>query len=158
MTAAPTPETLTELKLPASLQQLVNEAYIPNDRPIVISYVNTDGDPASSFRGSAVALGETQLAVWTRNPESGLVKAGERNANMLLLYREPNPAGGNSRAVVTFRGRARPAADEAERRRVYDTMVQKERDADQDYKGCATVIDLTSVTGFYPGYRLQMKA
>jgi hypothetical protein len=47
--------------------------------------------------------------------------------------------------------------DEATRRKVYDSMPQRERDSDADYKGIAIVIDLDSVTGMVPGYRLQMQ-
>jgi hypothetical protein len=149
-------EVLTELRLTDELKRIVNEAYIPNDHPLVVSYVDERGEPHSSFRGSTIAFGDRELAVWTRNPESEMVKAARRNSTFLLLYREPNPAGGFSRAVVTFRGKARVAEDEGERRRVYDEMPQRERDADKDYKGVAIVIELGSVTGFVPGLRLQM--
>ena len=158
MTTQQTPETLTELKLTDELKQRINEAYVPNDNPLIVSYVTESGDPATSYRGSAVALSDTQLAVWTRNPESGFVKAGERGANLLLMYREPNPdPKGRSQSVITFRGKGRTSSNEAERRAVYDLMPQRERDSDADYKGVATIVELDSVIGFFPGYRLQMK-
>jgi hypothetical protein len=35
-------------------------------------------------------------------------------------------------------------------------MPQRERDSDPDMKGVAIIVDLESLTGFIPGYRLQM--
>jgi hypothetical protein len=58
--------------------------------------------------------------------------------------------------VVTFRGKGRVVDSGALRDQVYDTMPQRERDADAEKKGVAVIVDLDSVTGFIPGYRLQM--
>lgn len=157
MTTQQTPQVLTELRLTGELKRTIDEAYVPNDHPIIVCYVAEDGEPAASFRGSAHVFSATALAVWTRNPESGMVKAAQRNATLLAIYREPGPPGERSRAVVNMRGRGRVASDEAERRRIYDGMVQRERDADPDYKGVGIVIELESVLGFVPGYRLQMR-
>ncbi|HLF70986.1 MAG TPA: pyridoxamine 5'-phosphate oxidase family protein [Dehalococcoidia bacterium] len=157
MTTQPTPETLTELKFNDALRQTINQSYVPKDLPIFMAYVNEDGEPGASYRGSVVAVGDDKIGVWGRNGEGSTMKAIASNANVLLMYREPSPDHQRSLAVVTFRGKARVATDEAERRQVYDTMPQRERDADVEYKGVAIIVDLDSVSGFIPGYRLQMK-
>lgn len=154
---APQMETLTELRLTPELKALINEAYVPNDWPIVMAYVTPEQRPRMSYRGSAIAFSDTQLAVWARSPEAGVVRAISHNPHVVLMYRQPSPGGGRSRAVVTFRGRARLAADERERRRAYEEMPQVERDADKEYRGVAIIIDLDAVDGMIPGYRLQMR-
>jgi hypothetical protein len=57
---------------------------------------------------------------------------------------------------VTFRGKGRFATSDGERDAVYATMPQRERDADAEKKGVAIIVDLESIAGFIPGYRLQM--
>ena len=156
-TQPPQVETLTELKLTDAIKQIVNEAYIPNDRPVLLSYVDANGQPSVSYRGSVIPIGDDKLGVWARNPDAGLPRAVPSNPNVVLIYREGGGPGAFSRAVLTFKGRARLAANEAERRHVYDTMVQRERDMDKDYKGVAIIVELDSVTGAMPGYRLQMR-
>jgi Pyridoxamine 5'-phosphate oxidase len=149
-------ETLTELRLTDRLKEVINEAYVPNDHPILMAYVDEQGRPGATYRGSTIAYSDTQLAVWARNREGGTVKALDSNSNVTLVYREPNPDGGHSRAVITFRGRARIADDTTIRRKVYEEMPQRERDSDAEMNGVAILVDLDSVTGSMPGFRLRM--
>jgi hypothetical protein len=156
VTTPPPVETLTELKIPDELRKKVNEAYVPNDWPIMFAYVDEQGRPGMSFRGSIVVVSETQIGAWARNPEGSTVKAIAKNPNVTLVYREPTPDHGRSAAVVTFRGKARVDNGEEMRSAVWDNMPQRERDADAEKKGVAIIVDLESITGFMPGYRLQM--
>jgi hypothetical protein len=110
-----------------------------------------------SYRGSLVVVSDTQLGFWARNGEGGTASALEKNPNLTIVYREPTPDHARSAAVVTFRGKGRVVDSGATRDQVYDTMPQRERDADAEKKGVAVIVDLDSVTGFIPGYRLQMK-
>ncbi len=156
MTTPPPPEILTELKINDALKQKVMDAYVPNDWPIMVGSVDEQGRPGMSYRGSVVVVSETQLGVWARNAEGGTISALAKNPNMTLVYREPTPDHGRSAAVVTFRGQARLDSSDAMRAAVWDNMPQRERDSDADKKGAAIIVDLDSVTGFMPGYRLQM--
>ena len=156
MTTQPTPETLTELKINEALKQKVMNAYVPNDWPIMVAYVDDQNRPGMSYRGSVVVVSETQLGFWARNGEGGTVSAVAKNPNLTIAYREPTPDHGRSAAVVTFRGKGRVVEDGALRDQVWDTMPQRERDSDADKKGVAVIVDLDSVMGFIPGYRLQM--
>jgi hypothetical protein len=150
-------ETLTELKINDALKQKVMEAYVPNDWPIMVGYVDEQGRPGMSYRGSVVVVSETQIGMWARNSEGSTAGALPKNPNLTLVYREPTPDHGRSAAVVTFRGKGRiAAAGDPLRDQVYDIMPQRERDADAEKKGVAIIVDLDSVAGFIPGYRLQM--
>ncbi len=155
MTQPPTDET-TELHLGPDIAKMVAETYVPNDRPMAIGYVDADGRPNLSFRGSVIVYSPTQLGLWARNPEGGLPKAIPGNPSVTLLYREPNGPNGFSRAALTFKGRASVVTDEAVRRGIYEQMPQRERDADKDYRGVAILVDLESVTGGIAGTRVRM--
>jgi hypothetical protein len=153
----PPPEPLTELRLIDELKQVINTAYIPNDRPMVVAYVDEAGMPQVSFRGSVLAYSDTQLALWARNAGGGLPTALAKHPNVALIYREGNPDGPFSRATLTFRGRGRVVEDEATRRQIYDAMPERERDRDRDYNGVAIIVDLDQVNGGIPGFRFQMR-
>jgi hypothetical protein len=155
VTTTPPQETLTELQINDALKQKVADAYVPNDWPIMVGYVDDQGRPGMSYRGSVVVVSPTQLGMWARNQEGSTAHAIEKNPDMILMYREPTPDHGRSAAVVTFRGKGRVGTD-AERDQVYSTMPQRERDADAEKKGLAIIVDLESVTGFMQGYRFQM--
>jgi len=153
----PPMETLTEFKITADLRQIIDTAFVPNDHPIILAYVGPDDAAHVSFRGSAHFHSDTAIAVWARDPQGGLPGAMAHNQNVTLVYREPNPGGGRSRAVINFRGRGRLSADEAERRKVYETMPEVERVPDPEMKGVAVIVEIESITGIMPGYMLQMR-
>ena len=150
-------ETLTEFEITADIRRMIDAAYVPNDIPIILAYVGSDNTAHLSFRGSAHVHSDTAIAVWARDPEGGLPSAIGRNPNLTLMYREPNPEGGRSRAVINIRGRGRFAVDEAERLKVYETMPVVERASDSDMKGVAVIVEILSITGIMPGYILQMR-
>ncbi len=156
MTQPPT-ETLTEFEITDDLRRIIDTAYVPNDRPMVVAYVGPDGAAHVSFRGSTHFHDDTAIAVWARDPQGGLPGAIAHNPNVTLVYREPNPEGGRSRAIINIRGHGRLSADEAERRKVYETMPEVERVPDPDMKGVAVIIGIESITGFIPGYTLRMR-
>lgn len=153
-TPQPAPPVLTELKLTPALRDLVNGA-LERGRMLSVAYVGADGRPELSFRGSLQAFSETQLAIWVRNPEGGIVAAvrGGR-PHISLLYGE---LGADSKAFVTFRGRGRIDNEEAVRRKVYDSSPELERNLDKDRKGLPLIIDLDSVDGFFQGAVLKMR-
>jgi len=147
------PPTLTELKLPEALKQLINSAF-DRGKYFTVAYVGVDDRPELSFRGSVQAYSDTQLAIWARNPEGGLNNAIARNPHITLLYGDFTP---ESRAIITFRGSARVESAEAVRRKVYESAAQGEQDRDKERKGDAVIIDLERVDGFFPGGALKMR-
>ena len=147
------PPILTELRLSDEMQRAVNTAF-ETMKPIVVSYVDENGAPQLSFRGSTQAYSETQLAIWVRNPEGRILESIEKNPAIALLYGSFEPT---ARAFMIFRGRARIDGTDAVRRHVYEHAHAFERDKDKDRKGSALIIDLDSVEGFFGGAQLKMK-
>jgi hypothetical protein len=136
--AAPSPGPV---KLTQEIKDLVNNS-LANDAPMVLGYMGKDGQPSVSLRGSMVAISDTQLAFWSRNPEGGVTKAPEYNPKMTVLYRDtPN------RINLLFQGDGRVEPDEAVRNQVFELMPQIEKDHDEPRRGACVVIDLKSVTG-----------
>jgi hypothetical protein len=152
--AAPQPPQfvpLTELKLTPEIKEAVNGA-LANRTPIMVAYVDEEGQPSLSFRGSTQAYSDTQLAIWVRNPEGGLQHALDNNNRITLFYRDPE-----KRITLQFRGKARKHEDEATRQTVYNNAPEVERNADREMKGFPLVIDLHRVDGVMPGIRVQMR-
>jgi hypothetical protein len=153
MALTQTSPILTELKLTPQIKQIVNNALMKG-RPMCFAYTDDNGDPNLSFRGSLQAYSETQLAVWVRNPEGGLLKAIVRHPAVVALYGDLSPV---SKAFITFRGRGRVDSAESVRRTVYENSPEPERNMDKDRKGLALIIDLDSVHGIVPGALLNMR-
>ena len=153
-TPQPAPPVLTELKLTPALKELVNGA-LERGRMLSVAYVGENSRPELSFRGSVQTFSDTQLAIWVRNPEGGILAAvrGGR-PHISLLYGEIRP---DAKAFVTFRGRGRIDNADAVRRKVYDSSPEVERNLDKDRKGLPLVIDLDSVDGFFQGTVLKMR-
>jgi hypothetical protein len=149
-----TPPASAELKLSPALKKTVNSA-LEHGRMISVAYVSPDGRPELSFRGSVQAYSDTQLAIWVRNPEGGILKAlTSGHPHIALLYGELGP---ESKAFVSFRGRGRVDSSESVRRKVYDDSPAIERDMDKDRKGVALIIDLDNVDGFFGGSALKLR-
>jgi hypothetical protein len=144
----------TGLKLSPALKHTIDTA-LARGRMISVAYVSPDGLPQLSFRGSVQALTDTQLAIWIRDPSGGIIKAvTSGHPHVTLLYGDLGP---DSKAFVTFRGRARVESSESLRRKVYDACPEAERDRDKGRKGAALVIDLDRVDGLFGGNVLKMR-
>jgi hypothetical protein len=147
---APSPE----LKLGSALRDTINHA-LEHGRMLSVAYVGLDGRPELSFRGSVQAYSDTQLAIWVRNPEGGIIKAVRGgNIHVSLLYGELGP---QSKAFVSFRGRGHVENSAAVRKTVYSSAPELERNLDKEQKGVPLIIDLDSVDGFFQGNALKMR-
>ena len=147
------PPVLTELKLSDSMKQAIDSAF-GNSKPIAISYVDPNGAPQLSYRGSTQAYSDTQLAIWVRNPHGRILESIARNPAVALIYGNFDP---NNRGFMIFRGRAHADSDEAVRGRVYGQAHEFERNQDKERKGVAVIVDLDSIDGFFGGARLKMR-
>jgi len=155
MTTRNTTPAPGELKLSTALKETINSA-LANGRMMSVAYVSPEGRPELSFRGGVQAYGDTELAIWVRNPAGGIVQAViGGHPHIALLYGE---LAAQSKAFVTFRGRGRLDSSEPVRRKVYDGSPEAERSLDKDRKGVALIIDLDSVEGFFGGNVLKMRA
>lgn len=64
--------------IPDSARGLINAA-LANNTPMNVAYVDEDGKPNLSMRGSVQVYSPTQLSIWVRNKEGGMVKALAKN-------------------------------------------------------------------------------
>ena len=108
-------------------------------RALALAYNDVDGYPSVSYRGSTHVLSATELGVWTRNPNDGLAKGVSANPDVSLALFDPE----TSPFMLSIRGTAR--VDASQNDRVYDAMIQGERDYDPDKGGVAIIIEVTSV-------------
>lgn len=148
------PQVLTELKLSPALKEVVNSA-LDRGRMMSVAYVGPDQRPELSFRGSTQAFSDTQLAIWVRNPEGGILAAvrGGR-PHISILYGEIRP---DAKTFLSFRGRGHIDTSDEVRRAVYENSPPLERDLDKNRGGVPIIIDLDSVDGIFGGAVLKMR-
>ena len=137
-------DTSAGLALSDELVERINNS-LTSGLPMLIAYVNGEGQARLSFRGSMHVHSADQLAFWARDPEGGLTNALEANDKLTIMYRDPA-----TRTTVFFYGRGSVAADEATRDRCYDESPEAERKADAEKKGNGIVVDLDVVQGRMP--------
>ena len=128
------------LEINEHVAQAVNGAYGAG-KPIVLSYVNPDGYPSLSTRGSTHVHGPQQLAIWGRNPEGGLQKAiasGNDKVGLIAFNMDPF-------TLLFFTGRAR--LDPSQNDAVWEGTPEGEKGMDPERKGGAIIIDLDSIKG-----------
>lgn len=138
-------------KLPSFVKQRINSA-LANETPLSVSYVDEQGRPHLSLRGSTRAHSDTQLSIWARGRESGLVAAVQKNPSMSLLYRD-NP----TRSTLIFMGKARIDDDERVRKEVFEATPEVEQNHESWTTGAAVIIDLESVDGATPEGRVKFR-
>lgn len=119
------------------------DASAANKAPILLSYVDEEGQPHVSFRASTHVHSDDQLAMWLRKAKGGFSRAIAKNPKVALMYRD-NAGGG----MFQFLGRARIVTDESERRKIYDASPETERNHDYTMDGGAVIVDLDYVDGF----------
>ncbi len=120
---------------------VINESLL-RGRAAAVSYIDGDGFPAVSFRGSTQIHSATQLAIWVRNPSGGLAADITANPKVTLAIFDPE---GNP-MMLSIRGNAR--VDASQNDVVYNTTIEAERNYDPEKGGVAVIIDVTSVRGF----------
>jgi Pyridoxamine 5'-phosphate oxidase len=109
---------------------------------LALAYVRDDGSPSVSFRGSTRLHSPTQLAIWARKRDSGLVTALADRPRVSLVFFEMDGPGARYLAIE---GRARVASELDQE--VYEAIVEPERQQDPERHGVAVLIDVDSVAG-----------
>jgi hypothetical protein len=127
------------LEINDHVAQAVNGAYGAG-RPIVLGYVNADGYPSLSTRGSTHVHGPQQLAIWGRNPEGGLQRAIASNPKVGLIAFNMDPF-----TLLFFTGRAR--LDPSQNDAVWEKIPDGEKGQDPERRGGAIIIDLDTIKG-----------
>ena len=129
------------IQLSDEIKGLVNGA-LANGTPVLIAVVTKDGKPRMSFRGSLQTMDDDKLSFWARRLEGETVEGVKAHPDVAVLYRDAP-----KRHLLQLSGRARIAADGAERERVYEAAPEIEQRADPERKGGGVVIELDRVEG-----------
>jgi hypothetical protein len=132
----------SELQLTQELTDEINGAFA-SGRPFVLAYIDGEGYPRLSHRGSTHVHSSDQLAIWARNPEGGCQRAIAERPKVALYYFRPDPLG-----LLSMTGRARVSPEDNDA--VWEATPQRERDLDPERRGVAVIIDLDSVQGLGP--------
>jgi predicted pyridoxine 5'-phosphate oxidase superfamily flavin-nucleotide-binding protein len=130
------------IALDDELTGIINGALVAQT-PMVVASVDPEGRPRLTFRGSVQTYSADQLGFWARNAEGSTMENIAGNPNVALMMRNPQ-----TRVVLQLAGRARLAAEGAERDRVYDNAPEFERNADPEKKGVGVIVDVDKVEGF----------
>ena len=136
--------------LPDFISSRINSA-LANDTPLSVSYVDKDGRPKLSLRGSVRTYGDHALSIWARK-DSGLADSISANPNMSLLFRD-NP----TRSTIILQGKARVDADPAVRKQIFDESPEVEQNHESWESGAAVIIDLEQVDGGTPDGRVKFR-
>ena len=137
------------LRITEAMATAINSA-LDNGTPAVLGYVNEQGQPRLSFRGTTQAYSQDQLAVWARYEDAGLPTAIQKNPHVSVVYYAQGT--GN----LIFEGRAHIDNGLAVRDHVFDHSPVVERRADPERRGVAIIIDVDKVTGRLGGERVNM--
>jgi len=145
------PPEPTAVAIDDALAQLIDGA-LDNRTPIVVAYVDADGVPHVSPRGTVQVWSPDQLAMWIRDPNGGLLRAISKNPHLACFYRDPK-----TRVAYELTGRARRLEDGEDRLRVFRQSPRVEQNLDPMMRGVAIVIDLDVVAGGGPAGRVNMR-
>ena len=150
--AQPRPEPTDTI--PDVARGMINSALV-NDTPMTVAYVDEDGTPNLSLRGSVQVYSPTQLSIWLRNTGGGLPKAIAANPNIALLYRDSK-----TRSTLVVQGKAHVEMDKEICDHVWDLIQEVEQNHETRESGCALIIDVTRMQGGTPkgGVRMQREA
>jgi hypothetical protein len=140
MIPAPPPEPVP-VDLSGDIASAINGA-LANGTPVIVAYVDSDGQPQLSLRGTAQVLNEKQLAMWSRSATGGLPTSVADRPPITAFYRDPA-----KRVTYQLQGRARVEPDESLRRQIFDHSPEVEQNFDPELKGAAIVVDVTRVEG-----------
>lgn len=142
------PPATEPLSIRPEWKELVDNA-LTNGTPVIVAYVDAAGVPHISPRGSVQVLNETQLGLWARDPEGGMLKGIAANPNMAFFYRDPK-----TRAAITITGTARLANAE-EKETIYQNQPALERSMDGRVVGSGIVVDVTLLEAAGPSGRAK---
>jgi hypothetical protein len=127
--------------LPGFVRGIINGA-LANGTPMVVAYTDENGQPVLSLRGSTQVYSDTQLSIWVRNADGGIVKTMARNPRVSLLYRDSK-----TRTTLIIQGRGHVETSPEVRERVFALSPEVEQNHDTARKGAALIIDITSLGG-----------
>ena len=136
--------------IPQAARGLINSA-LANNTPMTVAYVDEEGRPNLSLRGSVQVYSDTQLSIWMRSGGGGLAKAMETNNNVSLLYRDSY-----TRSTLVIQGKGHIETDPETTERVWNGIQDVEQKHETRESGAALIIDVTRMTGGTPKGGVRM--
>lgn len=130
--------------IPLVVRGLINSALALNI-PMAVAYVDPEGTPQLSLRGSTQVYSPTQLAIWLRSAEGGLPRALATNPKITLLLRDSR-----TRTTLIVKGNGHIETDPEVRDRVFELSPEVEQMHDPHRTGAALIIDVTDLRGGTP--------
>ena len=137
--------------LPDFVKERVNNA-LANETAMCVGYVDEQGQPHLSLRGSVQAFSDTQLSMWIRTGHRGLADAIQSNPRVSLLYRD-----NATRSSLTFLGEAYVDSSEDVRRKVFESSPEVEQNHESWAGGVAVIVDVKQVDGATPEGRVRIR-
>jgi hypothetical protein len=139
--APPPPPPVTEIDL-TQFAQIVDTARIDDERAMATGLVATsDGDrPDLALKGSLMVWDRDHLAWWERGRRETYAGVMS-NPNVAVFVR--NPA--RDRRTLRFYGTARVVDDPELRERIWERVLQTEKDTDKDKQGAAVLVRVDRV-------------
>lgn len=138
----PAPPQATPVVLPESLKNMINKALVER-HPMLMAYTDPQGQPVLSFRGSVMAYGDDQLAMWIRSADGAFVQAIRQNPRVALVYRNEE-----TKSTYNLQGRARVSDLPSDREQVFARAPEAERAHDYAMLGVVVLVDLDRVEGY----------
>jgi SnoaL-like domain len=136
---APSPPV--PVALDGAIATAVNGA-LDNGTPIIAAYVDRNGQPQLSLRGTTQVYSSDQVALWIRDPKGGLVRALPDSPRLSFFYRDPA-----ARTFLQIQGCGRVDDDPHVRDVVFDNSPEREQSIDPDRRGVAVIVDVDHVQG-----------
>ena len=136
--------------IPDTARGTINGA-LANDTPMSVAYVDEDGRPNLSLRGSVQVYSPTQLSIWVRDLKGGLPTAIKKNPSISLLYRDSA-----TRTTLLVRGKGHVEEDKETCDRVWGLIPDVEQKHETHESGAALIIDVKSLTGGTPRGGVRM--
>jgi len=120
---------------------------------ITVGYVDGEGRPVLSLRGSLRTYNDRELSMWARNAKGGLVDAVKAGRPVSMLYRDPP-----TRTTMIIEAVGRIAGDEETRDWIYSMMPEVEATHDVARQGAAIIFTVRSIKGMAPEGNIDLKA
>jgi len=137
--------------IPGEVRSVVNNA-LSNSTPMVLAYVNSEGKPVQTIRGSVQVYSPTEVCAWLRHAEGDTVNSVKANPHISFMYRDSR-----TRTTISFEGNGRFTETDEERARVYELAPETEQMHVPDRSGIGLIMDVRTMLAFTPSgtYRLS---
>jgi len=141
MASAPPVPPVTDIDL-LPFSEIVDNARIDHERGLTTGVVASanDGQPDVALKGSLMVWDKDHLAWWERaKRETFGALAG--NPKVAILVRNPM----RDKRALRFYGQARIVDDSDLTQRIWDRVLQVEKDTDKDRQGVAVLVRIDRV-------------